>query len=276
MSAVIEPQAHDSRVRSRDRKAILMGLLVLAFMGMAAATMMTAAILTLFRYRRFYIEVLGRGFALALLRICGVRLIVYQVRPWPTTQTVYVSNHTSALDVFVLIALGLPNTRFFLSGFLKAIVPMGVMGWLAGTFWTVPQPRREERVRIFQRADKVLHATGESVYLSPEGMRIQTGEIGVFNKGAFHLATSLQAPLLPLYIAVPLPDKIHRMAPDSPEFFTVRGNLMSFLGDIRPCVVHVYVDNLMDTKGWRLEDLELHRQQVRQRFLVLHEQWKPP
>ena len=48
------------------------------------------------------------------------------VRSW-RRQTVYVSNHSSTLDLFVLVALGLPNTRFFLSGFLQKIVPLGII-----------------------------------------------------------------------------------------------------------------------------------------------------
>lgn len=152
-------------------------------------------------------------------------------------------------------------------------MPLGVLGTLAGTFWTVPQTRPKERVRLFQRAERILRQSGESVCLTPEGMRIQTGEIGHFNKGAFHLAGNLGAPLLPLYIAVPLPEAV-RQQPDAARYFTVRGNLMSFLDDIRPCVVHVYLDSPIDTHGWRLEDLEQHRQQVRQRFLLLHEKWK--
>ena len=39
--------------------------------------------------------------------------------PRTASQVVYVSNHSSTLDLFVLVALGLPNTRFFLSGFLQ-------------------------------------------------------------------------------------------------------------------------------------------------------------
>jgi 1-acyl-sn-glycerol-3-phosphate acyltransferase len=188
---------------------------------------------------------------------------------------VYISNHTSALDVLVLLALKLPNTRFFLSGFLRAIVPLGVVGYLAGTFWTVPQYRREERVRLFSSAARTLRATGESVYLSPEGMRVRSGEIGAFNKGAFHLAGDLGAPLLPLYLAVPLPQSARREVPDnSPGSFKVQANLMSYLADLRPCTVHVHVDEPIDTRGWRLEDLDRNRHQVRERFLALHERWK--
>ena len=41
------------------------------------------------------------------------------------------------------------------------------------------------------------------MYLSPEGMRVTTGEIGHFNKGSFHLATSLHAQIVPIYFAIP-------------------------------------------------------------------------
>jgi 1-acyl-sn-glycerol-3-phosphate acyltransferase len=261
--------------RTRSRSPVLTLVLVIGVMSVAATVMLALAIVTLFQFRRFYVERVAGGFSRLLLRMIGVRLIVHREEPWPTTQTVYISNHTSTLDVFVLLALGLPNTRFFLSGFLRAIVPMGVMGYLAGTFWTVPQYRREERVRLFQRAARILRRTGESVYLSPEGTRVRSGEIGPFNKGAFHLAGDLGAPLLPLYLSVPLPESARKeLADDSPASFTVKGNLMSYLSDLRPCDFHVYVDVPIDTRGWRLEDFDHNRQQVRQRFLALHEQWK--
>ena len=67
-------------------------------------------------------------------------------------EVVYVSNHSSTIDLFVLVALGLPNTRFFLSGFLQKLVPLGILAHLMGTFFTVPQDRPKERRRIFARA----------------------------------------------------------------------------------------------------------------------------
>jgi 1-acyl-sn-glycerol-3-phosphate acyltransferase len=260
--------------RGRVVRAALAAVLVFSYMSVAALVILVAAVCTLFLARRLYLEVLARGFAKGLLWLLGVRTIVHRERPWPTTQTVYLSNHTSALDVFVLLALGLPDTRFFLSGFLRAIVPLGVIGQLGGTFWTVPQTRPQERVRFFQRADRILHATGESVYLSPEGTRVQTGEIGPFNKGAFHLATSLRAPLQPLYLAVPLPERDLTTGPADPSSYTVGANLMSYLLDLRPCVVQVHVADPIDTSGWRLEDLDRNRDLVRERFLELHDHWK--
>jgi 1-acyl-sn-glycerol-3-phosphate acyltransferase len=48
-----------------------------------------------------------------------------------------------------------------------------------------------------------LERTGESVYLSPEGERVTGGRVGHFNKGAFHLATDLHAPIVPLFLRIP-------------------------------------------------------------------------
>jgi 1-acyl-sn-glycerol-3-phosphate acyltransferase len=228
--------------------AVSGGLLVSA----TALLLIPVGALTLFRARRLYTAIASL-LARAVLALYGVGLVVHATAPWPRTQTVYVSNHTSTLDLFLLVALRLPATRFFLSGFLRKLPPLGIIATMMGTFFTVPQSRPAERRRIFQRADRILRKTGESVYLSPEGGRITTGEIGHFNKGAFHLATSLHAPIVPIYFQIP--------AAVDPG-----------LGyDARPGTVHVHVLPAIDTRDWRLEDLAANVQRVRDRFVEVHE-----
>lgn len=227
---------------------------VFAVMTVATVIMLLAGLCTLFLARRFYTEVLARNLGRIVLWLCGVRLVVHHEGPLPAGQVVYVSNHTSTLDCFVLIALGLPNARFFLSGFLRKNPLICIMGYLTGTIWTVPQTRPDKRRQIFQRAERILRRTGESVYLSPEGERIRTGEIGHFNKGAFHLATNLHAPLVPFYIAIP---------PETDPGLGV---------DVRPGTVHVSFQPPIRTDDWRLEDLERNRSAVRDFFVRLHEQ----
>lgn len=216
----------------------------LVVMTVGAILMLAAACLTAFRMRRFYSEVMAAAVGRVLLRIFGVRFVAHREGPWPPGQVVYVSNHTSTIDMFVLVALGLPNARFFLSGYLRKLVPVGVIGYLIGIFWTVPQDRPEDRRRIFRRAARVLVRTGESVYLSPEGERITTGSIGHFNKGAFHLATSLGAPIVPLFIHIP------------DEIDPGKG-----LG-AKPGTVHVHVAEPIDTRTWRVADVEASRDRM--------------
>src|SRR5207247_5168082 len=118
-----------------------------------------------FRARRLYAVVTAR-IARVVLRLYGIRLEVHGHLA-AGRRVVYISNHTSTLDLFVLVALDLPRTRFFLSGFLRPVLPLGAIAWLLGTFFTVPQTRPAERRRIFARADRILRRTRESVYLSP-------------------------------------------------------------------------------------------------------------
>lgn len=224
------------------------GLVVTA----AAVALVPIGIVTLFRARKLYSR-LARRTSLIVLAICKIRLRVHQAAPFPASQTVYISNHSSTLDIFILVALGLPGCRFFLSGFLRKIVPLGIISWMMGTFFTVPQDRPAERRRIFQRAERTLRRTGESVYLSPEGARITTGLIGHFNKGAFHLATNLRAPIVPMYFRIPR------------EIHPGRGY------DARPGTVDVYVYPAIETREWRLEDLATNIERVRDFMVRVHE-----
>lgn len=228
--------------------------------GVASALVMTAGaivllpigVMTLFRARRLYSWVAGR-LCLAILDIYGVGIRLHAERPFPRSQTVYISNHTSTLDLFVLVALGLPNCRFFLSGYLRQLVPLGIIAWMMGTFFTVPQDRPAERTRIFKRAASILRRTRESVYLSPEGGRITTGEIGHFNKGAFHLATDLRVPIVPLYFQIP-------RAIDPGTGYRAR-----------PGIVHVYLLPPIDTSAWIESDLSANTERVRNMFVRVHE-----
>jgi 1-acyl-sn-glycerol-3-phosphate acyltransferase len=220
-------------------------------MSAAACVLMPIGVVTLFRARHLY-SAIARAASTAILRLYGVRIVVHQAATLPRTQTIYISNHSSTLDLFVLVALGLPNCRFFLSGFLRKFVPLGIISWMMGTFFTVPQTRPGERTRIFQRAERILRRTRESVYLSPEGGRITTGEIGHFNKGAFHLATNLRVPIVPFYIEIP------------PEIDPGLGI------DAREGTVHIHVLPAIDTRDWALSDLEENRERVRDLFVRVH------
>jgi 1-acyl-sn-glycerol-3-phosphate acyltransferase len=225
----------------------------LIFMIGGALVMLAVAIPTLFMARRFYSEVMARWLGEMVLRIWGVHYRVHGAAQRPEVQTIYVSNHTSTLDVFLLIALGLPRTRFFLSGFLKKFLPIGIVGGLIRIFWTVAQEFPEKRREIFKRADRILRETGDSVYLSPEGMRVTTGEIGHFNKGSFHLATSLHAQIVPIFFSIP-----REINPG-----------MGYAA--KPGTIDLYFLPPIDTSAWRLPDLERNRDRVRDLFVRVND-----
>jgi 1-acyl-sn-glycerol-3-phosphate acyltransferase len=218
-------------------------------MSTAAIVMLMAATFTLFRKRRFYTEVIARWLGSAALWSAGVKLVIHQNSPMPEQQRVYISNHTSTLDVFIIIALSLPNTRFFMKGSFRKIPPLAIIGKIIGNFFTPPQSQAQKRTSCFQRAERILRQTGESVYLSPEGTRIVDGTIGPFNKGVFHLATNLSVPIVPIYIDIPReinPGKGYRVSPGT---------------------VHVYMLPEIGTDNWRLDNLQLNKEKVRNIYL---------
>jgi len=223
-----------------------------AVLTAGALLMLACAVSTLFLTPRFYRERIGAPIGRLILRIWGIDYEVHGAPAPADVQAVYVSNHTSSLDPFVLIALALPNTRFFLSGFLRKLLPLGLIGYLIGIFWTVPQQYPERRRRIFERAARILRRTGESVYLSPEGQRITNGEIGPFNKGSFHLATALRAPIVPMYLQIPRASNPGRGL------------------HARPGTIHVHFRAPVDTRSWRVEDLALNRDRMRELYVSWH------
>jgi 1-acyl-sn-glycerol-3-phosphate acyltransferase len=228
------------------------GVLTLGFFLVGSLLMLVVAIPTLFLARRFYSEVIACWLGRLVLRLWKINYATHYSEALPDRQTIFISNHTSTLDVMLLISLGLPRTRFFLSGYLRKFIVVAIIGYIIRIFWTVPQEFPERRRRIFRRADRILRRTGDSVYLSPEGKCVTTGEIGHFNKGSFHLATSLKAPIVPIYFHIPSkmnPWRGYRAKPGS---------------------VDVYFLPAIDTSSWRLENLEANRDRVRDLYVRVH------
>ncbi len=246
---------HANRRSSSAERALFVArvALSLVIMTIGALIMLLVAVPTLFMARRLYAEGIGGWLGASILKLWSVRYRVHNSGPLPTGQVVYISNHTSTIDIFLLISLALPRTRFFLSGFLRKIPPIGIIGYLIRILWTVPQEFPERRRRIFQRADRILRRTGDSVYLSPEGKRVTTGEVGHFNKGSFHLATSLGAPIVPMYLSIP--------ADTNPG----RGY------KAKPGTIDVWFLPPIDTSHWKVEDVEHNRDRVRDLYMRVHD-----
>jgi 1-acyl-sn-glycerol-3-phosphate acyltransferase len=90
-------------------------------------------------------------------------------------------------------------------------------------------------------------------------MRVTTGEIGHFNKGAFHLATELGAPIAPFFICIP-----REIDPG-----------MGY--GARPGTVDVCFKPLIDTSCWRVEEVLANTAYVRDLFVQWHrDAWRRP
>jgi len=207
----------------------------------------------LFFGRRACAERLGPWAAGVVLRLFGITVEAHFPLPLPERRVVYVSNHSSAVDILVLLQLGLPRSRYFMKRGAWVIPPVALIAMCVGTFFTVPQKFTDKRRKLFARACDKLKKTGDSVYLSPEGTRVTTGSVGPFNKGAFHLAAELRIPIVPLYIEVPRTDNTGKS------------------WAMKRTVVHVHKLSDIDTSAFRPDTARVHADDVRKFFREFEE-----
>ena len=216
---------------------MLMDLLVLVF-----------SILTLFQARdRTMRWLVGPG-AWLILRVMGIRVECVGRERLPEQPVVMIGNHLSSYDIFAVTALGLPRTRYFLSTYTYRVLPLTVIALCTRTIYIHGQEHPEKRIQCFQRAEQILRDSGDSVFLTPEGMRVTTGKVGHFNRGSFHLAVALQRPIVPFLIEIP------------PAINPGLG-VVSSSGTVR-----ITVQEPIDTSQWSLETLPEHIHEVRELY----------
>lgn len=222
-----------------------------------AATITGVQLATGFRARNLCANQILPVFAKSCLSLMNIKFKVHGEENIPEGQAVYISNHPSFLDLFLMASLRLPNLRSFLSEDVLKYLPIAVIGKSLGYFFTPDQTDRNRRVTCFQNAAAVLRETGDSIFVTPQGER-RPHEIGHFNKGAFHLAMDLKAPLVPIYIETP-----DDMNPGMDITTT-------------PGTVQIYIAPPVDTSSWTLEGLEQYPRDFQTRYEQFPEGWLKP
>lgn len=229
-------------------KVVVGGQVIL---GAAALAMGATRVIQPKEGRRISQEVIGGWAGDAILNLLKIKLVVHR-GDWPTYPCFYMSNHSSALDLPVLMAMRFPNARSFMKEQYRWYGTLGPVTILTGTLFTAPQDDHERRVARFKHAEDLLRRTGESVYGSPEGTRVTGGDFGPFNRGIFHIATKLKMPIVPVVILIPED--------------TASGPGI----DINPGEIHVHIGDPIPTDDWTEDDVSANKEKVRDHFVA----WK--
>jgi 1-acyl-sn-glycerol-3-phosphate acyltransferase len=144
-----------------------------------------------------YGDRLLEGYWRRIFQSGNARLMVEGREHFDGRPAIVVSNHSSMLDIPALMGAVPGSLRMVLKEELTK-VPIWGPALLKSGF--VPVRRgTKEAISQLAEAERVF-ARGVHIWIAPEGTRSRTGELLPFKKGAFHLARSLGAPIIPTWI----------------------------------------------------------------------------
>ena len=164
-------------------------------------------------------------------------------------QFVYMFNHNSYLDLFLIPMAGLQNTRFIISEDVQRVVALHLCNLGIDVLYIPTKGDPIRRAQFFERVTDDLSKRKYSVICSPEGQHTFTHGIAPFNDGVFKMATESRTPIRCLFLDIP------------PE----ANPLESF--EMKPCHVDLYSKDRFETETWRVEDVSRNKAEVRARFL---------
>ena len=147
-----------------------------------------------------YFHQICRLFGKIHLRCLGIRVEVINREAVANRRCRVVTfNHASQLDLFVMASILPPGgTPLVKREFLY--IPLLGQVLYAFDVTTIDRGNLSKAKSTLRRAvDKAL-AQQQSLFISPEGTRTRTGELGPFKMGAFYLAESMNAPIVPAII----------------------------------------------------------------------------
>jgi len=200
------------------------------------------------RLTNFCIENIGPILARPVLVIVGIRFSINKkVDPLPAP-AVYISNHSSTLDLFSILTLGLPRVRFIAKWELQYNPLFFILGRLTGQVF-IKRQKSKEAVETLKKSYDRVRENRLSIFAAPEGSRKHAGIIGEFKKGPFRTAMALGYPIVPIYF------EGNQKLSNGGSLFTRKGK----------CTAHIHPP--IDTSDWTLDNLDEKIHEIRERYL---------
>lgn len=183
--------------------------------------------------------------------VCNMAGIMLSVKGhehlWSHRPAVFMFNHQSSADLFIVAKLLRKDARGVAKMELKNMPIIGQMMQAAGVIF-LDRGDRKKAIEALKPAVEALQ-NGTSIIIAPEGTRSYDYRLGPFKKGAFHLAMQAGVPVVPIVIA-----NAHDAMPRGTNLF-------------RPSVVEVTVLPPVPTDNWKKKDLDQHISDIRGNYL---------
>jgi 1-acyl-sn-glycerol-3-phosphate acyltransferase len=233
------------RILSPLRLAVGFGLTAASSAALVpAAAVMLASRPARIKLCNYYGKLLGP----ALIKTAGVTPIIrHRERVKASAPAIYVSNHTSILDVFFAISI-CPVGGCGIAK--KEIGNIPFFGWLyrLSGHLLIDRSDREGSIAAMDKTVEVVRKHNLSIWMWPEGTRSKDGRLLPMKKGLAHLAIATGLPIVPVVL-----HNAHRNWPKNEMV-------------LMPTTVEVDILEAIDTRGWKLETIEEHLAEVHQAF----------
>ncbi len=206
------------------------------------------------RNKRTGINFLTRFWPETVLALNGVKLNVTGAQNLTADRpAVFLFNHRNNFDVFMVAALVKDNWTGVAKKELEANPIFGTIGKLLDAAFI----DRADTAAALAALGPVEDAArrGLSILVAPEGTRMDTQGVGPFKKGAFRIAMATGLPIVPVVIR---------------NSDSVAGRNATTLN---PGTVDIAVLPPVSVADWTLEDLSMHIEQIRGRYLELLADW---
>ena len=196
----------------------------------------------------FIVEHIAPLLAYPVFFILGIRFSIEHHEDTLPVPAVYISNHSSTLDLFTILALGLPRARFIAKWELQYNPLFFILGRLTGQVF-IRRQNSKEAVATLQNSYARVKKKNLSIFAAPEGSRKHDGIIGPFKKGPFRSAMDLGYPIVPIYF-------------EGNQRLSDGGSLVTQKGDVT-----AHILSPISTDDWTLDNLEQNIAKVRARYL---------
>ena len=214
----------------------------------ATPVILLLLILSFGKASNFIVERIAPLMVYPVMWVSGLSFDVRKHTEEITSPAIFIINHSSTLDVLTLLALGLPKIRFVAKWEFQYNPLFLILGRLTGQIF-IKREKSEEAIAKLQKTYERVQRNNLSIMMAPEGSRKHPGIIGPFKKGPFRMAMDLEYPIVPIYF------EGNRELSKGGTFLTKSGNLTA------------HIHEAIDVSDWKLENLEEHIKDVRQRYV---------
>lgn len=205
-------------------------------------------IFSLGKLTNFIIERIAPLLAYPVFLILGINFSIKKHIDSLPVPAVYISNHSSTLDLFCILALGLPRARFIAKWELQYNPLFFILGRLTGQVF-IKRQNTKEAIQTLHDAYHRLLEKKLSIFAAPEGSRKHKGIIGEFKKGPFRTAMDLGYPIVPIYF-------------EGNQKLSNGGSMFTRKGD---CTAHIHPP--ISTDNWTLHNLDDKIAEVRSYYI---------